>query len=92
MEEFVLHDRDNSRFYLEIEDEVAFILYSKQPDGVLDFFKTYVPDELRNRRLAEKLMKAGIEYARSHQLKIKPSCSYVSHYFAKNPDDAVLIA
>lgn len=91
MEEFVLHDRDHYRFYLEIDSEEIYLKYSLQPDGVLNIYKAFVPEPLRGRRLGENLMRAAVDYARKMDYKIKPSCSYVSSYFEKNPPDSVLI-
>ncbi|MBI9104496.1 MAG: N-acetyltransferase [Spirochaetales bacterium] len=90
MDEIVLHDRDHYRFYLELDDEEAYIQYNILPSGELNFYKTYVPESHRGKRYAEKLMKAGLDYARRQELKIKPSCSYVVNYFEKNPQDSFL--
>ena len=90
MDEFVFHDRDHFKFYMEIDDQEAYLLYNVLPSGDLDFFKTYVPEALRGRKLAEKLMKAGIEYADKKNIRIKPSCSYVVGYFERNPSEVAL--
>ena len=91
MEEMVLHDRDHFRFYLEIDEEVAYILYKIVPGGILDFYKTFVPKILRGQGLGDKLMQAVIEYAQKNELKIQPSCSFVENYFSKNPDHTDLM-
>ncbi len=47
---------------------------------------TGVNPNLRGQGLAEKLVLEAVAFARKNGLKIKPFCSYVSAYIAKNPE------
>jgi Predicted acetyltransferase len=47
---------------------------------------TGVNPSLRGQGLAEKLVLKAIDYAREHQLKIRPFCSYVSVYISRHPE------
>jgi len=82
MELEVRHDEKGNRFVIEIEGREALLAYS-QEENVLDFYRTFVPEELRGQGLAEKVVKAAFEYAREKGLKVRPSCSYVSGAFLK---------
>lgn len=86
MELKTIHDAEKNRFSIFIENDEAYLAYRIQSDGVLDFYSTYVPDSGRGKGVARILVDAGIEFAKSASMKIKPSCSYVEKYFEKNPE------
>ena len=44
---------------------------------VLDIEHTNTPPEMRGQGVAEKLCAAAFEHARSEELRVMPSCSYV---------------
>jgi len=53
----------------------------------LDLYHTYVPEVFRGRGVAEKLCKAGFEYAKANGLRVVPSCSYISGaYLKRHPE------
>ncbi len=77
----VWHDESGCRFYLRLESgEEASLLYRQKGDA-LDFFQTYVPPHAREKGLAEKIVEAGFRYAKSKNLRVIPSCLYVSKTF-----------
>lgn len=78
----VKHDEKGKRFVMEVEGREALLSYSQEGD-TLDFYRTFVPEELRGQGLAEKVVKAAFEYAREKGFKVQPSCSYVSGAFLK---------
>lgn len=78
----VRHDTKAFRFVLEIEGQEAILTYSQKGES-LDFYHTFVPESLRGRGLAEKVVKAGFDYAKEKGLKVIPSCPYVSGPFLK---------
>ncbi len=47
---------------------------------------TGVNPELRGQGFAEKLVLKAVDYAREHQLKVLPFCSYVSVYIGRHPE------
>ena len=79
----VLHDEAGHRFYLPLESgHEALLLYRRQRD-TMDFYHTYVPEEHREKGLAEKVVEAGFRYAKEHQMKVIPTCPYVSAAFLR---------
>ncbi len=78
----VRHDEKALRFIIDIDGKEALLAYS-QKGTVLDFYRTYVPEELRGRGLAEEVVKAGFAYAKEKGLTVRPSCPYISQTFLK---------
>ncbi|NLC09525.1 MAG: N-acetyltransferase, partial [Gammaproteobacteria bacterium] len=52
-------------------------------DNKLDYYHTFVPNELRGRGIAAILTKAAIEYAQERGLEVLPSCSYVEVFLQR---------
>ncbi len=77
----VQHNEAEGRFHIPLEgEESAFLLYRKK-GKVLDFYRTYVPPQARNRGLAEQVVEAGFRYAQENGFQVIPTCSYVSEAF-----------
>ncbi|WP_324829033.1 GNAT family N-acetyltransferase [Qipengyuania zhejiangensis] len=55
-------------------------------DGVRHANHTFVPDEMRGKGIAAKLVDALIADAREQGFTISPDCSYVAGAFRRNPD------
>lgn len=76
----VEHDPKSHKFFVVLGGEEAVLEY--ELDGsIINFYHTFVPNSARGKGVAEKLVKAGFEYARSNQLKVIPSCPYISQTF-----------
>lgn len=79
-----VHDPSNQRFYIPIESisEPAELRYTVQ-DGIIHFYRTYVPEQARGGQLAYTLVKEGIEWAEKEGLAIIASCWYVEKFLNK---------
>ena len=55
-------------------------------DGVRHANHTFVPQEMRGKGIAGKLVDALIADAREQGFRISPDCSYVEAAFRRNPD------
>lgn len=78
----------NSIQYLDKDNKVlAEILFILNDDNTLTVYKTVVDECLKGQGIAGKLVNRVIEYAKINNLKIKATCSYVQHYFEKNPNE-----
>ena len=80
-----------SRFELDVEDGIAVIDYHAAP-GVLTFYHTEVPRQLRGRGIAARLVREALQQVRAQGLKVVPSCSYVTTYIDRHPEFADLRA
>ena len=81
-----MHDKDNQRFFSIVEGRESYLQYLKIDSVTLDYYKTYVPNELRGKGIAGKIVEAALNYARENNLKIIPSCSYVDTFIERHPD------
>jgi len=52
--------------------------------NVINFYHTFVPEKLRGKGIAAKLVEAGLNYAEKNNLRVIPDCSYVRVYIQRN--------
>jgi len=75
----VVHDAVRHRFFVNLSASAqAFLEYRYIDSGLLDFYHTFVPPEGRGTGVAAKLCDEAFAFASATNLKVKPSCSYVS--------------
>ena len=86
----IKHDIDNQKFSVVIDGLESHLEYIKN-NQILNVIHTYVPSFLRGRGIAAKLVEAVIEYAKSNNFRIIPSCSYVKVYFDRHSENKSLL-
>ena len=79
------------QFQIEQGGEISFLAYEVDDEGWISLLHTQVPPALRGRGIANELAQMGLEYARSHQLKVDVVCPIVFHYLNKHPEYKVLL-
>ena len=73
------------RFEVNLDGETAFAEYSLVDHGMI-LPHTLVPEAFEGRGVASALAKAALGYARSHDLKVIPTCPFMSGYIKKHPE------
>lgn len=81
----VRHNQAEHRFEVEVDGLLSVADYTLR-DGRMTFTHTFVPDALRGRGLAEKLVRAGLGHAQAERLKVVPACSYVATFIQRHPE------
>ncbi|OGU41155.1 MAG: GNAT family N-acetyltransferase [Ignavibacteria bacterium RIFOXYB2_FULL_35_12] len=81
----VIHDIEKQKFYAVIDDLESHLEYVKV-NNVLNLIHTYVPNALRGKGIASKIVKVALTYAEENNLKIIPSCSYVAAYIQRHKE------
>lgn len=81
----VINNSQASRFEIRLGDDYAYSNYRLESD-MLDIVHTYVPPQYRGHELAARLTEAALGFARKKNIKVKPTCSYVSYYLRKHGD------
>ncbi|GAA4425088.1 GNAT family N-acetyltransferase [Pontibacter saemangeumensis] len=81
----IIHDEEDLRFYAVIAGDEAELTYTYPESGVMDFDHTFVPEDARGNGHADKLVKTGLEYARSQNYLIVPSCPVVGAFIKRHP-------
>ncbi|UCF41537.1 MAG: N-acetyltransferase [Gemmatimonadota bacterium] len=83
----VVHEPDQHRFAVHTEGHTAVLDYQRFPDKVV-FTHTGVPRELEGRGIGSRLVRAGLDWARTEGVRVIPTCPFVSAYIGKHPEYA----
>ena len=73
----VQHNPLEKRFEVELNGDLAVLEY-KMDAGKLIATHTGVPVALEGKGIASRLARAALEYARAHELKVVPLCSFMA--------------
>lgn len=87
-ESAVIEVSDNqaeNRFEAHACGKTAFLLYRRMP-GSLVLMHTQVPTELEGHGIGSKLVRAGIDSAHEHGLKVAPACGFVIDYIRRHQE------
>jgi predicted GNAT family acetyltransferase len=79
----VQHQPGQQRFVVKTGSHESVLEYRLLPDGNIDFSRTFVPEELRGRGIAEKLARTGIAWAREQGFALQASCWYVRRFIER---------
>ena len=72
-------------FYVEIDGNIlAEMVYSMASPTKMIIEHTEVSDELRGKNVGYQLVETGVNFARQHNLKIIPLCTFAKSVFDKN--------
>jgi len=86
----ITHNQEANRFETSIDGKTGYISYQERGDTLV-YDHTIVPQALGGRGVGSALVKHALDYAREHNKKIVPQCSFVSSYINKHPDYQDLI-
>jgi uncharacterized protein len=85
-----LHNEKASRFEMRVQGQLCIAQY-RLIDGVMWLTHTEVPPHLQGRGHAAHVVKAALDHARAHGLKVRPACSYVHGYMRRHPETRDLL-
>jgi predicted GNAT family acetyltransferase len=74
------HQPEQHRFVAQVDGREAVLEYRLLPDNGIDFTHTFVPEPLRGKGIAEKLVRNGLAWAREQSYEIQASCWYVRRF------------
>lgn len=80
------HDKDSQRFLAAKDGKESVLKYKIIDDQTLDYFSTFVPEELRNQGIAAKITDYALNYAKENHYQIVASCPYVKNYITNHPE------
>ena len=87
----IVTNEAQKRFEVMVEGQRSVLDYQLIKDTMV-FTHTGVPPTLEGRGIGTALAKAGLEYARSKNLKVVPACSFIQVYIRRHPEYADLVA
>ncbi len=76
------------RFELHVGDQVAFIDYMLNRNGVIFLTHTEVPDALEGQGIGSTMVSQALEIVRERELKLAPLCPFVAAYLKEHPKKA----
>ena len=83
----VTHNEAQGQFEIALGDQNAVLQYRRTQDRI-SLLHTEVPEDFRGRGLGEQLVRAALDFAHFHQLKVVPVCPFVKAYLQKHPEAA----
>lgn len=87
----VTNDEVRQQFHSTVEGQRSVLDYELE-NGTIVFTHTGVPPPLEGRGIGTALAKAGLDYARSKNLKVVPACSFIRVYIRRHPEFQDLVA
>lgn len=81
----ISHNEQAKRFETTIDGHTGYISYQERGNSFV-YDHTIVPEALGGRGIGSVLVKHALDYAREHDKKVVPQCSFVSSYINKHPD------
>ena len=80
-------------FYIDDNGErLGEMRYLVRDNTVMNIYHTEVSDKLKGHHIGEKLVEAGVKYARENNFKILPTCTFARSVFNRTPAyDDVLV-
>lgn len=81
----IVHNQSANRFETTIDGQTGYISYQDR-DGKLVYDHTIVPQQLGGQGVGSTLVKHALDYAREHDKKVVPQCSFVASYISKHPE------
>lgn len=85
MNEVVLN-KEKKRFELDVDGTVAVIEYQNIEPNILDLIHTEVPKKLSGLGIGSKLVAGALQYCKSNNLKVVPSCGFIKKYIDKHTE------
>jgi hypothetical protein len=86
MNDEVKHSKEKQLFFIVVGKQRAELHYFMETESVMNVMSTYVPDSLRGKGIAGKLVEECLHYAKENSYRIIPSCSYVHSYIKNHPE------
>ena len=87
----VEHEPDKHRFVIHRAEGEGVLLYEKVATRTLDFQHVRVDSALRGKGIAAERVRAALEYARDHELRIIPTCPYVQRWIEAHSNERDLV-
>jgi len=86
----IKHNEQSKRFETTVKGQTGYISYQQRGDSLI-YDHTIVPQALGGQGIGSALVKHALDYARRHNKKVVPQCSFVASYIDKHPDYQDLI-
>jgi predicted GNAT family acetyltransferase len=79
----VIHEPVSRRFVISTDGLESVLEYQWNGRDAVNFTHTFVPQELRGRGIAERLVRTGLAWGRAQGLQMQASCWYVRRFLER---------
>lgn len=88
------HDADRHSLQAVLGDgrTAGYAHYRKRSEDTYVFDHTVVDDQYEGQGVGSRLARGVVEFARDHDLRIVPQCSFIRAYFVEHPEDQDVLA
>lgn len=80
-----IQHEEGKRYYIQLGEERAELAYTES-GRTRDFRHTWVPEELRGRKIAEKLVSHALDDTMRSGYTFLATCPYVKQFVEKHPE------
>lgn len=84
----IQHDEVKREFFTIIDGEKSYVAYCLLDPLTVDFYRTFVPDQLRGSGIAKALADTALDYADQQRWRINASCWYVAMFLKRRESDS----
>ncbi len=81
----LIDNKEATRLEVEVDGRTAFVDYRRGKNSI-SYLHTEVPKGLGGRGVGSFLAKSVLDYAKEHQLRVKPYCPFIKAYIDKHPE------
>ena len=82
----LVKNEDASRFEMNVEGNLAFVIYTLLSPTEIELFHTEVPVAVEGKGVAAVLTKNVLEYCKAQNMYVKATCPYIAHYIVRHPE------
>jgi len=90
-DERIEHDAASHRFTLSSGAAEAVLDYRERDARTLEYYHTFVPEPMRGRGVASRLVAHALRYALEQHLAVIPSCQFVAAIIRRQPEYAAVL-
>ncbi len=91
MDNNVILDQENDCFKVVVEGLPSVLEFRKKSENCWEYFRTFVPPELRHRGIASQLVRYALDYALEHSIKVIPSCGFVKEFIEEHNEYQIIV-
>lgn len=80
-----IQHEEGKRYYIQLGDKRAEAAY-REDGKTRDFRHTWVPEELRGQKIAERLVRHALDDSMRNGYKFLATCPYVERFVQEHPE------
>jgi predicted GNAT family acetyltransferase len=88
------HDADRHALRAVLADgrTAGYAHYRKRSEDTYVFDHTVVGDQYEGQGIGSRLARAVVDFARDHDVRVVPQCSFIRAYLREHPEDQDVLA